>query len=293
MRLLNVKQVAVVTALGLSACAVVPVATQQELEADRMADARAEAGVRDYHRNQHRGGLMQFVAMSLDTLGTSDAARPQVEALQRDLYGCMAPSGQLHRQLRLTVADGVAAGAVDLARVDGIIVQMDAAAGEVRTCSVTALNQLHAVLSLAERSELTEKVQAQWEVWREVNDEAEPSGRGAGSRLAELTAEVSLTPDQVNQASAALHVALSSRSARFDRARVDADVQSFSAAFAAASFDAKLTIPQVRNGLPAHGATRMAIFYETVTPLLTPAQRAELAAHLRARAGQSPAVSIN
>jgi hypothetical protein len=33
----------------------------------------------------------------------------------------------------------------------------------------------------------------------------------------------------------------------------------------------------------------MALFYETVTPLLTPDQRTTLATHLREHAGQSPA----
>jgi hypothetical protein len=35
----------------------------------------------------------------------------------------------------------------------------------------------------------------------------------------------------------------------------------------------------------------MAIFYETVTPLLTPEQRATLAGHLREHAGHQPAIS--
>jgi len=293
MRLLSSNRLALMTPLGLTACSTTMTAANRTDSADdRLADQRAESELREYHRHQHRGGVMQFVAMALDTLGPSDASRPQAEQVQRDLYACMAPAGEIQRTLRLTVAEGVAAGAVDLAKVDAVIGQLDGASAEVHGCSLAALNQLHAILSPGERAELVEKVQAHWAVWSQVSEEKETAGRGPGGRLAALTAELSLTPDQVERASAALHTALSGR-AGFDRERVDADVQAFSAAFVAESFDARAA-PMRENGrLASFGATRMAIFYETVTPLLTTSQRAELAGHLRERAGQSPAVSTN
>ena len=43
--------------------------------------------------------------------------------------------------------------------------------------------------------------------------------------------------------------------------------------------------------LASRGATRMAHFYETVTPLLTPEQRTKLAAELREHASYQPAPS--
>jgi len=186
----------------------------------------------------------------------------------------------------------VAAGAVDLAKVDGLIGQLDAASTGVRGCSADALNRLHALLSPAERAELIEKVQAHWEVWRQVNQE-DTGDRTAGGRLSALATELNLTADQIQQAAAALHTALPARSGTFDRTMVDTDVQAFASAFQSDSFDARTTALGERSRMTSHGATRMAIFYETVTPLLTPAQRAELAEHLRQRAGQHPVVSSN
>ena len=81
--------------------------------------------------------------MGLDTLGPNDAARPQVEKVQRDLYACMAPAGEIQQRLHLAIADGVAAGAVDLVKVDAIIGQLDRAVAGVHDCSTSALNQLH------------------------------------------------------------------------------------------------------------------------------------------------------
>jgi Spy/CpxP family protein refolding chaperone len=293
MNLLRLNQFAMLAALGLTACATTTTADSSPLTAEeRLADEQAEAGLRDHHRHHHRGGVLQFVAMSLDTLGPSDAARPRVEALQRDLYVCMASTGEIQRALHQAVAEGVAAGAVDLAKVDGLIAQLDAAAAGVRGCSVEALGQLHAILSPDERAELVEKVQAHWEVWRQVNQE-DTGDRSAGGRLAALAAELDLTVDQIERAAAALHTALPARSGRFDRTQVDADMQAFSTAFLSPSFDARATTLGERARLSSHGATRMAIFYETVTPLLTPAQRTVLAEHLRERAGHHPAVTTN
>jgi len=292
MDLSRLNQLAMMAALGLTACTTTTAGSPLQAADERLADDQAEAGLRDHHRHQHRGGVLQFVAMSLDTLGPTDAARPRVEALQRDLYVCMASTGEVQRTLHLAVAEGVAAGAVDLAKVDGLIGQLDAAAAGVRACSVEALGQLHAVLAPDERGELIEKVEAHWEIWRQVNQE-DTGDRSAGGRLAALATELSLTVDQIERAAAALHTALPARSGPFDRARVDADVQAFSAAFLSASFDARATTLGEKSRLSSHGATRMAIFYETVTPLLTPAQRAELADHLRERAGHNPFVTSN
>ena len=293
MRILSTKQMALLAAVGLSACATSGATARREAAEAQAADDQAQLDLQEHHRHQHRGGLIQFIAMGLDTVGSSEATRAQVDGIQSDMYGCMAPAGAAQQRLRLTVADGVAAGAVDLAAVDVAIGGLDAAAAGVRECSAAALNPLHAVLTPLERAELVEKVRAHWEVWRQVNSEEDSTDRGANVRLIALTRDVSLTPDQVARATASLHVALSGQAGRFDRPGVDANVQEFATAFEGASFDARSITLQANPRLPSYGATRMAIFYETVTPLLTPAQRAALAGQLRTQAGQPRAVTNN
>jgi Spy/CpxP family protein refolding chaperone len=206
---------------------------------------------------------------------------------------CMAGSGGSQRKLHLLLADGIAAGAIDAAQVDATIAQLTVAADDVHDCSVNALNQLHALLSPAERAELAEKVQAHWEVWRQVNHDEPVDSRRRGGQLERLSLELSLAPDQVDRMSAALHTALAGFSGKFDRSRVEAHVQAFTAAFPRDSFDAASITLNAEGRFASHGATRMAIFYETVTPILTPEQRASLAEHLREHAGQQPAISAN
>jgi Spy/CpxP family protein refolding chaperone len=255
------------------------------------AEDQASAELTGHHRHHHRGGVTQFVAMSLDTLGADDAKRSEVEKVQRDLQACMEQAGRREKELHLTLADGIAAGKIDKAKVEKTIAHLDAAATAVHECSSGGLNQLHAILSSPERWELVEKVQAHWDVWRQVDHEAAAGGRGPGGWIAELEDELTLTPGQVERISKAVPRALAASSARFDRKKVEASVQALAAAFVQDSFDAR-SIPASANAhLATRGAKRMAIFYETVTPILTPEQRATLAEHLREHAAHQPVIA--
>ncbi|HTP29323.1 MAG TPA: hypothetical protein VMK12_27125 [Anaeromyxobacteraceae bacterium] len=282
---------ALIAGLGLTSCATTAKTANgtQATNAAPSADDRASAELKEHDWHHHRGGVTQFIAMSLDTLGADDAKRPQIEKVQSDLHACMGPSGRIERDLHLTLADGIAVGAIDVAKVDALIERLDGTAATVHDCSVNALNQLHAILSPAERSELAEKVKAHWQVWRHVNHEARAGGRERGGRLAELARELDLTPTQVDKISADLQASPARPSGKFDPGEAEAHVQAFAAAFAADSFDAGSVTP-ANVHLALHGARRMAHFYETVSPELTAEQRTTLARHLREHATHQPVV---
>jgi Spy/CpxP family protein refolding chaperone len=255
------------------------------------ADDRADLELKDHHRHHYSGGVTNFIAMSLDTLGADDAKRPQLEKLQSDLHAEMAPAREAAKNLLLTLADGVAAGTVDKVKVDATLATLATAADAEHAASLETLNKLHAILSPPERAALVDKVEAHWEVWRQVNHEEQPGEREHGGRLAKLTEELSLTPDQVKSISAAYHTALAGLGARFDPKNGEAHVHAFSTAFAGKSFDAKSVTSNANAHLAGYGAARMALFYETVTPLLTPEQRTKLAEQLRERGTYQSATS--
>jgi hypothetical protein len=260
-------------------------ATQTDAE---VAD-HAASQLMEHHRHHHHGGVTKFIAMSLDTLGVPPAKQPQIDKVQKDLYGCMTPARDLENGLLSTLADGVAAGTIDSAMVATTLGQLDAAASTVQGCSADKLNQLHVVLSRAERMALVAKVQAHWDAWRQANSDADAGSREKGSRLTDLAQELSLTSDQVDKISAALQTGLAPLASQFDRKVVDAHLKAFNTAFVRKSFDAKSIAVNADSHIATYGAKRMALFYETVTPLLTPDQRTTLAQHLREHAGQSPA----
>jgi Spy/CpxP family protein refolding chaperone len=290
----NVWRWTLLASFCLAACAHADSSASSSTAPAASADAQgteeqAAAGLREHHRHHHGGGIAHFIAMSLDTLGTDEAKRPQIEKIQADLRACTAPARDQEKALLATLADGVAAGKVDTAKVDADVAQVGSAAEGIHACAVSALNQLHAVLSPGERSALVDKVQAHYEVWRQVNHEAQPGGQEKGGRLAALAAELNLTPDQVSQISAALKATFGGpRASHFDPAKAEAHLKSFETAFVADTFDAAAVHGNANGHFATHGARRMSLFYETVAPLLTPEQRTALADHLRERANQPP-----
>jgi len=265
-------------------------AATPETEAVAVND-QAAVELREHHRHHHHGGLTQFIAMGIDALAADEAKRPQLEKIQAGLHSCLKPAREANRTLLGTLADGVAAGQIDTAKADAQVAAVSTAAAGERECSLGLLNELHQALSPEERSALVDKVEAHFAVWRETNHDAVPGGREKGGRLNELTDELNLTPEQEEKISAALKTSMADLKGRFDPQKAQEHMEAFGNAFVQDSFDAKTLQMNANPQIAGYGAMRMARFYETVTPLLTPEQRTKLAEHLKEHASHQPAVS--
>jgi Spy/CpxP family protein refolding chaperone len=247
-------------------------------------DDPVNESLRNYHRHHH-GGLASFISMAIDTLGLDDAKKAAVTKIQTDLRAKMAPVHDAEHDLLSTIADGVAAGKIDGAKVDAAVEKEATASASIHPAIADALTQLHAALSPAERAALVDKVQAHWQVWRAVNVDEKAGSKDKGTRLAKLTEQLSLTPDQVNKISTAL-AADSPVTPKNDPKAEDAHIQAFATAFAADNFDPKALAPSATSSaghVARNGGARLARFYEAVTPVLTPQQDTTLAAKLRER----------
>lgn len=266
--------------LAITGCATTSAGPTVAAEGAGSPDQASEE-VREHHRHHHHGGVTAFIALSIDSLGLPEDRKAQVEKIQADLAARLAPARAAEQALLATLADGVAAGAIDTAKVDAQLTQLGAAAAGVHVASVDALNQLHAALSPAERQALVDKVRAHWAVWRNVNHEEKPGSHGHGSRLDRVTAELGLTPDQVSRIEQGLSGWTPPDQAETNA--VQSYVDAFSQAFVGDNFDAaSLHTAEAANvHIAKFGAARTARFYEVVTPVLTPEQRARLADHLR------------
>lgn len=292
MRLTCAVGLALMTGVGLNGCAAHSAASEAPTaDATSRASEQAATELREHHRHHHRGGVTQLIAMSLGTLDVDDASSARVDKLHDELRACMEPAGAIEKKLLVALADGVAAGAVVSAEVDAALAERSAAAAAAQDCSVEVLKQLHAILTPMERAALVDRVEANYKVWRQVNHEAEMGRRDKGGRLADLAHELNLTADQVEKTSAALDAALARRADEFDAAKAEALVQAFTTAFVGASFEARSLTTNANALLSAHGERQMLLFYETVTPFLTPEQRTQLAEHLRDHASQQPSGS--
>ena len=249
------------------------------------ADQEATAGLRAHHRHHHHGGVAMFVALSLDTLGADEAKKPKLEKLQADLRSRMEPAREAEKKLLAVLAEGIAASKLDQAKVDAALAKAATTGEAVHATTSESLNQLHALLSPEERTELVEKVKAHAEVWRNVNHDSAPGSRERGGRLAELTKDVGLAPDQVEKIGEALKASGQGVRRHFNRERALKRLEAFEAAFVTDKFDAAAlrATANADGHVAAHGSKRMAHFYQTALPLLTPEQRTKLAGHLRER----------
>ncbi len=293
MRPSRLPPLAAIAGVLCSACATSASASSAPAAFAQPAEDQAALELQDHHRHHNHGGVTQFIAMSLDTLGTNEAKRPRIEKLRSDLNACMAPARDIEGRLLLACAEGVAAGAIEAPKVEALIHQLTAAATDVRACSLDTLNRIHAILSPEEREALVDKVGAHWEVWRKTNQDAEATGGERGSWLASLNAEVNLSADQIEKMSAALRRAHAGQTLPFDPTKVEAHLAAFEVAFVAPTFDARLVVANADSHLATHGSQRMVTFYQTVTPLLTPAQRTKLSEDLREHSNPPPAVSAS
>jgi len=249
----------------------------------------------EHRRHHHQGGVTMLVALSLDTLGLPPERRALVAKIQSDLFARMEPARARQQEVLNALADGMAAGVIDKARVDAAIAEVGNASGLVYEATVGALNQLHATLTPPERAALADKIWAHWSIFQEANAGGDEPGVGKERPLAQLTdlaAELALSADQVEKIRVSFLEKMSAAPGRVDRSDIDAHVRRLGE-FRGDAFDAR-TLPggALANAhLALRGATRMACFYEAAGPLLTPDQRAKLVLSLREHATHVDAVT--
>jgi Spy/CpxP family protein refolding chaperone len=256
------------------------------------------AGLREHHRYHHHGGVTLFIAMSLDTLGVSPEQRAAVEKIRTDLHAGMQPAVAADQNLVSTLADGLGSSSLDPAKVDAAVARVAAASAAVRAATADALNQLHATLNPAQRAALVDKVESHWAVWQRSNAEEQKKVTADEGHLAVLTADLKLTPDQVEKTRANLDSNMKSVP-RVDPQQVAAHLKAFADAFQSEHFDAKTygTLASGEEGTDARlagwGAAYLAHFIEAVSPVLDAQQRGTLAQRLRDHAAHNPSAQVN
>jgi Spy/CpxP family protein refolding chaperone len=279
-------------ACGGGAASTPPSSAATSANASTAEDDDIAAGVHEFHRHHHHGGVTLLIALSLDTLGVSAEQRAAVEKIRTDLHAKMEPARAAEQNLHTLLAEGIAAGAIDQAKVDAAVAQIAAAGGPVYDATVDSLNQLHAVLTPPERAALAQKVEAHWGVWQKANEDEQKDATGQpaqGGQLARLAREIGLTQEQIDKVHAAL-ASNPSAAPHADPQEIAAHVHAFAEAFRADTFDARSISTGSADDahLASAGAARMARFYEAVAAPLTADQRTKLANILREHASYNP-----
>jgi len=247
------------------------------------SDDEASSDLAEHHRHHHHGGIAMFVAMSLDTLGVDDNQRDQIEKIQKDIHAELRPAHDAEKTVLLALADGVAAGNVDLARTDAAIGELAKISAASHDVVADSLDALHQTLTAQQREALVDKVEAHIAVWHETNSPDEAAERDKhGGHLAKLATDLALSPDQVEKIRANFTTSMGT-AAKYDRAELDTDLKMFAEAFASETFDAHAmkNDGMVSAHMATWGLTRMSHLYAAAAPVLTPEQRTKAADRLR------------
>jgi Spy/CpxP family protein refolding chaperone len=251
-------------------------------------DEEVSADLSEYDRHHHHGGVTMFVAMSLDSLGVSADQAAKIEKIQGDLFAKMEPAHAEEQKVLNILADGIAAGNIDEAKIKNVIDGVKSASIAAHGAVVKSLSELHAALTPEQRGALVDKVEAHWEVWKNSNNQEEAAGDEAHpGHLDQVAKDLGLTPDQVTKVRTTFSERLKKHPLKLDESQIEAYIQEFGTAFKADTFDptALKHGPFAHQHLAVWGAWRMAHFYEAVGPVLTPEQRAKLSAEMKEHAG--------
>ncbi len=241
---------------------------------------------RAFHRHHHVG-FIGFALMSIPTLGVSPQEEAQVEKIRQDMLARFKPAHDAEAALLGVLADGVAAGNVDMAKADAAVAHIVDVSTQMDDVTNDALNQLHAVLQPPERQALALKVQAHYMVWHRANadKEAQPDQEKEGGHIHHLAQVLGLSPEQVDKIDAGFTEAIKALYAArpFDSKAAEEHMAAFISSFSADQFDAKTltTADKGNSSVAGWGAMRMVRMYEVMAPILTPDQRTKAAALLR------------
>jgi Spy/CpxP family protein refolding chaperone len=239
------------------------------------------------HHRHHHQGFAGFIISALETVGIGPDQQGAVDGFRKEYRGKTKPLHEANKALRQVVADGVAAGSLDKAKVDPAVAKAATAAQAAQVATVEFLEHIHGVLRPEQRAAFVDKVDAHWAAWRDANDKKEEGGK-PDRHLRHLAKELSLSKDQVDKVRAALD-AVKPPAKPFDPAAADAYIKAFDTAFVAEKFEAK-KLPAAGPDsakIVTWGADRMTSFYGALAPALTPEQRATVADKLRKR-GEMP-----
>jgi len=277
---------------GSSPPAASPQGSDQTAQAQPAADTVQAVGenaddstadLAEHHRHHHHGGFAMFIAMSLDSLGVSADQHDAIMKIQSDMHAKLQPAKDAEKAVLLALADGVAAGQVDQAKVDAAVAQLATASAGVHDAVADSLNALHQTLTPPQRQALVDKVESHLAVWHHTNSAEEPTEKDAHhGHIAQLAHDLQLSPDQVDKIRAGFTSSIA-QVPKFDRAEADAHFQAFATAFTSESFDAHAltTGGAVNAHMATWGVNRMIRLYEAAAPVLTPEQRTKAADALR------------
>jgi Spy/CpxP family protein refolding chaperone len=236
---------------------------------------QAAKSAHEGHRGGHRMGLVG-AALKLDSL--TPAQRTAIEQLAQTRRTAEIPVRQADAQVLTVLAQQVEQAAINRAALAPSVAARESAAVGARSVDLDTAQKLHDLLSPAQRSQLVDGIEARFQ----GHGDAGEGGHDHGDRLGMIAKKLGLTDQQKATIASNFRA---ERQAEGDTAQhpdFRAAGKAWLESFRGDAFNASASAPS--GTMMGRRANRMEDLLAAAVPVLTPAQRAEVASHLRARA---------
>ncbi len=270
----------------------------QLAEPSAQPDRGKRHGKNGKHGKQHGKRGADLIGGALEFVDLSDEQRTKIEALRNGLRGDPAARHEAHKEHKAKLIAAIRSG--NLADLEIDKAAMEKRMSEKTTKIVSALNELHQTLDASQRETLVDTLRAKHEA-RSKRRAERKGAKGDGEKMrrhegkakgkhmrggfGRFMKDLDLTEEQRAKLDAARPTDRPSRgewkAKREARAKKMTETLT---AFAKADFDAaRLDLGARFSEHMAHGMNRGMKHFETLLPILTPAQRTKLADKMQLR----------
>jgi Spy/CpxP family protein refolding chaperone len=231
------------------------------------------------HRMGHRMGLVG-AALKLDSL--TPAQRTAIEQLAQTRRTAEVPVRQADAQVLTVLAQQVEQASINRAALAPTVSARETAAVAARNVDLDTVQKLHDLLTPAQRGQLIDGIEAHFQGHADGGAGKGAGGHGGG-HLGMIAKKLGLTDQQKAQIASNLRAERQAEGTPAQHPDMRGAGKAWLESFRGDTFNASASasnIPQMME----HRANRMEDLMTAALPVLSPAQRSELATHLRARA---------
>jgi Spy/CpxP family protein refolding chaperone len=231
--------------------------------------------------HKHHGHKMGLVGAALKLDSLTDAQRTAIQQLVQTRKTAEVPVRQADAQLLTALATQVEQASIDRAALAPNLTARDTAATAARGVDLDTVQKLHDLLTAAQRGQLVDAIEARG---GHGADGGAGFGHGkGGGRLGMIAQKLGITDQQKQQIIANLRAERGASPDAGARPDFRGAGKAWLEAFRGDTFNASASAPNFAP-MMEHRADRMEDLLTAAVPVLTPAQRSQLATHLRTRA---------
>jgi len=228
----------------------------------------------------------RLLAASLAEVNLRPDQKSTIEGLRADLKARSQPVRDARKDIAMTLANGVAAGAIDRPKADAQIARLVQVVQASTSAVQDSVNKLHGALDPSQRKQLVETMRAKGQSWAGQAREQAQEGHGPmRERMKKFADELGLTREQRLAVRDKLREMRPDASIRERGDKMRSHMKVIGDAFESEQFDARaLGVGENAVEVTQLGARRIVAIVDAVQSVLTAEQRTKLAAMIRARA---------